>query len=166
MSSGKKKQVVAKKTGKTTIRKAVKQDSMLQARIVNGLGAMKKAHKKLVVSTLHKEFDDSLDIDEAFRKGHEEENRWDYLLGHKSANKLIALEPHSANDGEVSTVINKRTAALDQLREHLSAGRNVAAWLWVASSTVDFARTEKTVIRLADNGITFVGKMVREKHIK
>ena len=155
-----------KANGKTTVRKAIKKDSNLQPRIVDGLGAMKKAHKKLIDTALHTMFDDSLDIDEAFREGHEQENRWDYLLGYASTNTVVALEPHSAKDDEVTTIIRKRSAARTQLEGHLESKAKITRWLWVASNDVDFANTEKTRIRLDNNGILFVGKMVKAKHLK
>jgi hypothetical protein len=154
-----------KRTGQTTIRKAMKQTSPLQQRVENGLGAMKKAHKARIDSALQAKFDDSLDIDEAFREGHEQENRWDYLLGYMQEDKVIALEPHSAKDDEVATVIRKRAAALAQMKDHLEPDARISSWLWVASKDVDFANTEKTRIRLDSNGIRFVGKIVKARHL-
>lgn len=160
------KKVVRQHGGRTTVRKAVKQTSTLQPLIENGLGAMKKAHKHLIDTTLHAEFDDSLDIDDAFREGHEQENRWDYLLGYKKDGTVIALEPHSAKDDEVAAVIRKRSAALEQMKGHLEAHARISTWLWVASKDVKFASTEKTIIRLANNGIRFVGKVVKARHLE
>jgi hypothetical protein len=121
--------------------------------------------RKLVDRSLRSEFADSLEIDENLRRGREQENRWDYLLGHEPSAVLVGLEPHSATTGEVSTVIGKRSAALEQLRGHLKSGRTVTSWFWVASGKVDFVPHEKAVTRLAQNGITFVGSKLTGKHL-
>jgi hypothetical protein len=108
---------------------------------------------------------DSLDLDEALRKGREQVNRWDYLVGHGPSGQVVAVEPHSARDGEIETVIKKRSAAREQLRAHLRDGAVISKWLWVASGTVHFAATERVARRLDQSGITFVGKMVMAKHL-
>ena len=75
---------------------------------------------------------------------HEQANRWDYLLGHAPSGNVVAVEPHSAKQDEITTLINKRVAAREQMRGHLRDGARVAKWLWVASGKVHFANTEKT----------------------
>ena len=110
-------------------------------------------------------FADSLDIDEAFKEGREQENRWDYLLGHEPGKQVVAVEPHSASTSEVTTVINKRLAARQQLRDHLRDGVDVKIWLWVASGKVRFVPMEKAMFRLAQNGIEFVGRKITNKHL-
>ena len=97
--------------------------------------------------------------------GHEQANRWDYLLGHAPSGKVVAVEPHSAKQDEITTVINKRAAAREQMRAHLNDGARVAKWLWVASGKVHFANTEKARLRLDQHGIEFVGTKVTSKHL-
>ena len=126
--------------------------------VKDGLQALEKTHRSLIEDDFRPEFGDSVDIDKAFEKGHERENRWDYLLGHSQTERIIALEPHSANNNELSTVIKKREASLRHLRGHLKSGVFIAEWFWVASGNVDFLPIEKAVTRLNDNGIRFVGK--------
>jgi hypothetical protein len=62
-------------------------------------------------------------------------------------------------------VIQKRTASLGHLRNQLGAGHNVAAWYWAASGRIDFVPHEKTVLRLSQHGIQFVGGRLEAKHL-
>ena len=78
------------------------------------------------------------------RIAHALENGWDYLLGHGPSVVVVALEVHSANDDKIQSLIDKRRAALGQLRNHLKSGAGVSKRLWVASGKVRFANTEKT----------------------
>jgi hypothetical protein len=149
----------------TPVRAILRDDSPLRAKVRDGLEAMKKADRKLIDEPLRDSFEDSLDVDEAFRPGCDRENRWDYLLGHRPSRAVVALEPHSANEKEISVVIAKRTAAKAQLAPHLKDGKRIAAWLWVASGKVHFANTEKARIRLDENGILFVAPKVLPKHL-
>lgn len=149
----------------TPVRQALKPKSALQQFVKDGLEALAKEHRHYIETALRAEFGDSLDIDKAFLSGHEEENRWDYLLGYMPSGKVIALEPHSAKQSEISAIIAKRKAAREQLQIHLQSHARIAAWLWVASGNVHFADTEKVRRQLDQNGIRFVGKRVLRKHL-
>jgi hypothetical protein len=138
---------------------------LLLPSVSNGLRAVAPAHRAYFDETIRSAFSDSLDIDEAFRANHDKENRWDYLLGHRSSRQVIAAEPHSAKDDEIGTVIRKRKAAREQLRGHLRDGAKITKWLWVASGRVRFADTERARFRLDQNGIEFVGTRVMAKHL-
>lgn len=106
----------------TPIRAALSPDSSLESSVEDGLGAVEKGHKNYIDAALRSDFADSLELDEAMRPGHEKEHRWDYLLGHTSSSEVIGLEPHSAKDDEISTLIEKRKSALRQLQPHMKAG--------------------------------------------
>jgi hypothetical protein len=142
----------------TPIRQALLASSDLQPLVCDGLQALERPHRAFIDVEIRTAFGDSLDIDKAFQKGHEAENRWDYLLGHEESRKIIGLEPHTANNKEISTVIKKRQASLRHVRDHLKAGIFVAEWFWVASGKVDFTPLDKAITRLNENGIRFVGK--------
>lgn len=129
------------------------------------MGAVKNADREHFDQEIRAALEDSLDLDKALQHGHEGENRWDYLLGHKPSSEVVAVEPHSAKQDEISTVIKKRTDAREQLKPHLRDGTRIAKWLWVASGKVHFANTEKARLRLDQNGIEFVGKKVMAKHL-
>jgi hypothetical protein len=149
----------------TPLRHALRDDSALRPLVIDGLGAVARAHRGYFDRAIRSAFADSLDLDKAMESGHEQENRWDYLLGHRPSGEVVALEPHSAKQDEVSAVINKRSDARSQLNGHLRDGARVAAWLWVASGKVHFADTEKARRRLDQNGIKFVGTKVTIKHL-
>jgi hypothetical protein len=148
-----------------TTKSALLGTSTLHAGIREGLGALEKTHKQLIDEKIRASFVDSLDIDEGLKKGNEQENRWDYLLGHGETSVVVGLEPHSAYTSEVSTVIAKKSSARKQLQGHLKPGSTIAAWFWVASGKVDFVPHEKVVRRLDQEGITFVGGMLRAKDL-
>jgi hypothetical protein len=156
---------VTKNGDKTPIRAALVPRSVLLPRVEDGMGALKRSHESYIEESLRPAFADSLDIDEAFREGHENENRWDYLLGHAASARIYALEPHSAFDSEVSTVIRKRLRAREHLQSHLKPNARIADWFWVASGKVDFTAHDKTVNLLANNGIAFVGKRLLPKKL-
>ena len=150
---------------KTPARRAPKVDSVLQGRVSDGIGAVKRAHRGYLAQDIRGAFGDSLDLDAALRQDHPDENRWDYLLGHIASQEVVGVEPHSARQGEVTTVINKQRAAKKQLAGHIETGARVSKWLWGASGKNHFADTEKARFRLDQNGIKFVGAKVLAKHL-
>ncbi|HRI64872.1 MAG TPA: hypothetical protein PK156_11540 [Polyangium sp.] len=156
---------MTKKEPVTPVRSALRERSPLRILVEDGLIAVKKTDRDCFDDKIRADFADSLDVDKAFERGHENENRWDYLLGHAPSGEVIAVEPHSAKQDEVSAVIRKRTAARQQLGPHLCNGAKISKWLWVASGKVHFANTEKTKLQLDQNGIELVGKKVLSKHL-
>ena len=132
----------------TPVRAIFRADSPLLTLVKDGLGAVEPSHKVYVDEAVRTAFADSLDADKALHSGNERENRWDYLLGHKTSGTVVGLEPHSAKEDEISAVIKKKIAAKLQLADHLNPGARVARWLWVASGPVYFANTERARIRL------------------
>lgn len=154
-----------RRTKRTPIQNALQQSSALQSAIKPGIGAVAAAHRVHLDAPIRRSFEDSLDLDLALQEGHEQENRWDYLLGHAPSAKVIALEPHSAREDAISTVIRKRKAAKQQLTDHWRPGMPISIWLWVASGPVRFADTEKARRRLDQEGIQFVGRQVLKKHL-
>jgi hypothetical protein len=154
------------KSAQTPIRVALRSASSLRSDVRDGLEAMKKNDRDCIDIRLRSKFADSLDLDKAMQAGHEEENRWDYLLGHEPNLKVIAVEPHSAKSDQISTVIKKRQAARRQLASHLEPNVRIDRWLWVTSGKNHFADTEKARRRLDQHGITFVGAQVQQKHIE
>jgi hypothetical protein len=138
----------------------------LSQQVKPGLSALKSTDKKHVEDAIRQRFADTLDIDTAFLQTHAADNRWDYLLGDEESSTVVALEPHSAKSDEVSTVIKKKQKALEQLRPHLKAGKGIHRWFWVASGTVQFPNVDKVEKRLAEHGITFVGPILKKKHLR
>ncbi len=152
------------KHANTPIRASLVPASYLLALVEPGLGAVKKADHKHFTDEVRATFVDSVDLDTALQTKFPEDPRWDYLLGHQGG-AIVAVEPHSARQDQIDTILRKRKAALEQLRPHLRDGTKIAKWLWVSSGTVQFADTEKVRRRLDSNGIEFVGKEIRAKHL-
>ena len=149
----------------TPIRGSLAAKSPLQPLVRDGLQALDREHRGMIDAAIRTQFVDSLDLDEAVRRGNDQANRWDYLLGHEPSGEIFGLEPHSAKNSEISTVIRKRRAALDQLRGHLREGVKITRWFWVASGHVDFMPFEKATLRLDSEGITFIGKTLLARHV-
>lgn len=149
----------------TPIRSSLESGSSLRNGIEDGIRALQRAHRQYLATDIRESFADSLDLDKAMQEDYDQENRWDYLLGHTQSATVIGLEPHSARHDQITTVIQKRAAARQQLRGHLKDGVRVTVWLWVASGRVHFADTERARRRLDQSGIEFVGKRVLKKHL-
>lgn len=150
----------------TPIRKALRSASTLHARVCDGAQALGKKHlNSLVEAGIRSDFADSMDLDASLEREHPQDHRWDYLLGHEASDCVVGLEPHSANQGEISRVISKRAKAIEHLADHLRPGVRVAAWYWVASGQVGFLRLEKATRQLQQAGIMFVGRQLRAKHL-
>lgn len=160
-----KKAAPKKAAPETPVRRALREDSALQRSVVDGFGAVKRADGDRFDKEIHADFADSLELDEAMRQGRDRENRWDYLLGHAPSGEVVAVEPHSAKQDQITKIIKKRAAARDQLVGHLRDGARVTKWLWVASGAVQFADTEKTRRLLDQHGIEFVGTTVMARHL-
>jgi hypothetical protein len=150
---------------KTPIRTALRSDSMLLPSVKNGLGALTAAHDRVLHAGVRPTFADSLALDSALQSYYPTSNRWDYLLGHKPSHALVGMEVHSVRRGEVSVLIAKKQATLDQLRRELRDGRSVDHWLWVASGSVQILDLDKARQRLDQHGITFVGQQVLARHL-
>lgn len=156
---------MTKTAPKTPVRRALREGSALLSSVADGLGAVKNAHRGY--------FDHGSDATSP--TAWTWTRRWsgttskrtagDYLLGHAPSGEVVAVEPHSAKQDEITRVIQKRAAAREQLRTHLREGARVTKWLWVASGKVHFADTEKARLRLDQNGIEFVGTKVAAKHL-
>jgi hypothetical protein len=162
--------VKGKRSGRivtTPLRAALRETSRLQDLVHDGLSALKSADKVRFDKDVRVRLSDSLDLDDAMNQDvtYKDSHRWDYLVGDSLAQSVLAVEPHSAKSDEVSRVIEKRTAAREQLIPHLRPGATIMAWLWVASGNVQFADTSKERRRLDQAGITFVGKRVMMKHL-
>ena len=156
---------MSKRAVNTPLRHVLHERSSLHASIEDGMDAVSKSHRTYFDESIRSTFADSLELDEALRSGRDQENRWDYLMGHAPSGEVIAVEPHSAKQDEITTLIRKRQAALEQLAGHLRDGARISKWLWVASGKVHFAETEKAKLRLVQNGIEFVGTRVMAKHL-
>jgi hypothetical protein len=74
---------------------------------------------------------------------------------------FAGIEPHTASDHEINVVVAKRRHAIEYLRNHFQQGHRIAKWFWVASGAVGFSRMDRARRRLDQNGIQFVGRVLR-----
>jgi hypothetical protein len=132
--------------------------SAFQPEVQTGMGAFIAADRNLIVLDQRQRIGDSLDLDRAMRRNFPNENRWDYVFSVSDAKKLLALEPHSAKDGEIRVVIAKKRNAATELRRHLKPQHRVSEWLWVSHGRTSFSKTEKARRQLAQEGIRYVGR--------
>ena len=135
-------------------------ESHLQGHVEVGLGAVTRAHHNLIAVQERPRIGDSLDLDSATAQELAESNRWDYVLSVPDAFQLVGLEPHSARDSEIGTVIAKKEAAAQYLREHLAPGIHIARWYWVSGGPARFSIMESARRRLDKHGILFRGRMI------
>jgi len=150
---------------KTPVRAALRRSSRLQDHVRDGLGAVKRDLRGAMQDDMKMLFADSLDLDAALAADHPAENSWDYLLGHASTRRILAVEVHAVHTSEVGVVIRKKKAAKQQLQAHLAAGAQVSKWIWVSSGRVGFLPFEKCCLRLSQNGIDFAGTELQNKHL-
>ena len=135
--------------------------SNLRRVVQNGMGAFEADDKLLIAVDQRPRIGDSINLDEALRAQYPQANRWDYIFSVSDAKKVVALEPHTANDSEVKTVIAKKKHAVDYLKDHLEPKHRVSAWLWVSSGKATLTKTEKYERALASAGIKYVGRFIR-----
>jgi hypothetical protein len=138
--------------------------SDLLASVCPGLQAVTQEHKSRIDDDCRDQFSESLDLDQALLAAHPSEHRWDYL-GHSKGRQLIAVETHTAADGEVSVLVKKRDRARIQLRSHLKPSAQIAKWLWIASGRHQILDRERAGRLLAQHGITYVGQRLSAKHL-
>lgn len=124
------------------------------------MGAFLDRDRQLIEPAERQRIGDSLDLDEACRPAFPNANRWDYVFSVSDARKLVALEPHHANDSEISAVIAKKQHASTYLTTHLRPGQHVAEWLWVSHGRTSFSKMESARRRLDQAGIKYVGRRV------
>jgi hypothetical protein len=133
----------------------------LRNHLKSGVKAFAPADARLIAPIARTQIGDSIDLDAAARDEFPEANRWDYVLSVPAMSQIVAIEPHSAKDSEVSVVIAKKKHAVDYLRAHLQDGYRVARWLWVSHGPVGFSRMERARRRLDQHGIEFAGRLLR-----
>jgi hypothetical protein len=147
----------------TILSGAFKATSPLRGLVRQGIQAL--SDTAVIAHDARGQFSQSIDLDASLAASHPSENRWDYLLGHQPSRLLVGIESHSAKQSEVSVVIAKREAAIRQVRPHMHPHASVAEWYWVSSGRVDFLNHEREVLKLMQNGITFVGRAVQTRHL-
>jgi hypothetical protein len=127
---------------------------------VDGIGALSVRDRRLIVVGQRSRIGDSLNLDAALRKAFPNTHRWDYVFSVIDSGRLLALEPHTARDSEIDTMIAKKRHAMEQLRHNLRPDVAVSQWLWVSHGRPSFLRMERASRRLAQAGIKYLGRSV------
>lgn len=148
-------------TRRIRLKTALNEDSPLRALVRGGMGAFIELDHRLVAEDQRSKVGDSLDLDAASRQEHPQANRWDYIVSIPDLEQLVGIEPHSAKDSEISVVVSKKKNATEYLRNHLQPGYRITRWFWVSHGTVSFSKMDRARRRLDQNGIAFVGRLLR-----
>jgi hypothetical protein len=135
--------------------------SPFRAAVQIGMGALTRQDRHLFIESERTKISDSLDLDSALRPSDPQGNRWDYLLGIRTVQQIIAVEPHSTRDREINVVIAKKRSAQRALLAHLPPAVRVKRWIWVSRSSPGFGRMERATRLLDQAGIEFVAKIIR-----
>lgn len=143
-----------------SLARALRKESPLRPHVLQGTEAIARKHRALIAEDQRKRIGDSIDLDSATKQGREQEHRWDYLASVSDASRLVGIEPHSASDGEIRVVIEKKKNAVALLRSELQPGSSISHWHWVAEK-VRFSRNERATRALSQSGIKFHGRMIR-----
>src|SRR5262245_16344741 len=144
-----------------SLNSALIEESRLREHVHNGCDAIAGVHRGLITDELKQSIVDSIDLDSATYTEYPNANRWDYVLGVRANATLVAVEPHSARDDEIATVIAKKQHSSRILLAHLKREWRVSAWIWVSSGKVKFSKMDPAIRRLNQNGIRFAGRIVR-----
>jgi hypothetical protein len=146
---------------KTYLMEALTKESRLRDLVEHGMGAFARVDLNLLAMDQRRRIGDSLDLDAASQDEYPEANRWDYIVSVPDLAVFAGIEPHSAKDSEIRVVISKKNHATEYLRHHLQEGYRITKWFWVCHGTVSFSKMDRARRSLDQNGINFVGRVLR-----
>lgn len=149
------------KKKESNFKKAVDATPDVAGKSLPGLSAL-GTHSQKVIVPKEKVVNGSLEIDEATKKLYPNYNRWDYVLSVND--KCYFVEVHSANTGEVSTVLRKlvwlktwlqtRAPLIDALK-----ASHVTPYYWVQSAGCDIPKHTRQYKLAAKEGLLPVGHL-------
>lgn len=106
----------------------------------------------------------SVDIDACTAAKYPQSNRWDYVLGYND--KAYFVEVHTANTGEVSTVLRKLQWLKDWLNAQAPALNKIKAdknpFVWVQTNGFHILKNSKQYREAAQAGLKPIAKLVLE----
>jgi hypothetical protein len=118
-----------------------------------GLQALGKYSQKVIPANVSK-CEGSVDIDACTRAIYPTENRWDYALSYDS--KVYFVEVHSAETGEVSTVLRKLQWLKDWLNRkapEINKLKADAPYFWIQSGRFSILKNSSQAKQIAQSGI-------------
>jgi hypothetical protein len=125
----------------------------------SGLQALGKYSKKISLEDNSK-CKGSLEIDECTRVIHPRENRWDFAIGYDT--EVYFIEFHSAETGEVSTVLKKLSWLKTWLNEQAPELLKLKAkqpYFWVQSGRFSILKGSKQYRDIAKAGLRPISKL-------
>lgn len=124
-----------------------------------GLKALGKYSQKVAPANLSK-CEGSLDIDACTLAIYPTQNRWDYALSYDS--KVYFVEVHSAETGEVSTVLRKLQWLKDWLSQkapEINKLKADAPYFWIQSGRFSILKNSAQAKQIAQSGIRPIPKL-------
>lgn len=148
-----------------TFRKAVRETPDLRGAWRPGLRAL-GTHSRHVAANDPRTIAGSVNIEECLKKSRKAERQWDYAVGHKPRNRVTEvvywIEVHPAYDREIKVMKEKLNSLRNWLRTSAPRLNEMDGdFVWVSSGDTSFTRGSKQVRRLADEGLSFHGSVLR-----
>ncbi len=142
-------------------RKAVLDTPEVKDCYQQGLQALGQYSKKVELSDARKA-EGSVEIDACIANIYPNENRWDFAIGYDGV--AYFMEVHSANTGEVSTVLRKLQWLKDWLNSKAPAinaikATNKTPYYWVQSGKFNILKTSKQYRQLINAGLMPIPKL-------
>lgn len=125
-----------------------------------GLQALGKYRQKIVPANVSK-CEGSVDIDACTTTIYPTQNRWDYAICYDS--KVYFVEVHSAETGEVSTVLRKLQWLKDWLNRkapEINKLKADAPYFWIQSGRFSILKNSSQAKKIAKSGIRPIPKLV------
>lgn len=138
-----------------TFKQAVEGTPDIATNFKVGLTALGAYSSKVSVSDTS-QLQGSVDIDSATTAKYPQDNRWDYAFAYKG--EVFFIEVHSANTGEVSTVIRKLRWLKDWLNNQAPEinklkSKTVTPFYWIQSNGFAILKTSRQYREAAQNNI-------------
>jgi hypothetical protein len=131
-----------------------------------GLQALRAEDRRHIDAEDTRHLTGSVYVDAALQKADPHGNRWDYAIGYQHANRaeevIYWVEPHTASDAQVKTVIKKAQWLLTWLK---GAGKLLDAFereiVWVSSGATSFTLSAPQNKQMALVGLQHRGSVLR-----
>ena len=151
-----------------TLSNAIRKIPSLTGELKQGLQALRKSHRKVIVTEDPRKLSGSIDIDTALEPKYPNDHRWDYCIGvqgSQNSDSLVWVEFHPANSHSVSEMVAKAEWLKQWLK---SAGKPLLALMkkktdlrWVPTGPVAIRQGGKQGKILAQAGIKFPRRAIR-----
>jgi len=127
-----------------------------------GLQGLRENKNKIVLQN-PLECGGSVEIDECTLKKYPNSNRWDYVFDYKG--EVFFMEVHSANTGEVRTVLRKFQWLIDWLSKNAPElnnlkSKNKPAFYWVQSGGYNILKNSPQERVIVQKGLKPVSRIV------